>query len=96
MISKDLVYGSIFTARQPPFPEHQTSDLGPPGSSPCLPLVTSGGDHWRPIQLFRLVHLGPSPIGTAGGGATETEARTVSMRAIRILLECFLVYNIST
>ena len=63
---------------QPPSP----SDMRPIGSSPSPPpLVTSGGNHCRPVQtcsLDQYWHL-------------VAKACTIGKRAARILLECFLV-----
>ena len=54
------------------------------------PLLVKSGDHWRPVQTCSFEdplhqwHL-----------VVVTEARTVSKREVYILLEYFLVYNIS-
>ena len=40
-------------------------------------------------DLLKLVHLAIPP-GATSGGATETEARMVSKRAVHILLKVFL------
>ena len=65
-----------------------TSD-NEPLSAPTIPLlVTSGGHYWRPVETCSLEDP-PKPILTSGG---DTESCTIAKRAVRILLECFLVY----
>ena len=50
--------------------------------------VTSGGDHWTPVQTSSFMDPPESHLLVA----TETEAHMVSKRAVRIILECFLVF----
>ena len=50
-------------------------------------LVISGSDHWRPVQTCSF----GTPLEQYLVVATETETCIVSKRAVRILLECFLV-----
>ena len=64
----------------PPPPRHQA--LIP---SPLL--VTSGGYHWRPVQTCSFDNTPDRHLVVA------TEACTVCKRAVRILLEYFLVYG---
>ena len=70
------------SGRVPPRPYPWTLDLETPL------LVTSGGDHLRPV------HLGPpSPSECHLVMATETKACIVSKWAVLILPECFLVFK---
>ena len=61
------------------------SDQGPPM------VVTSCGDHWSPIQTYSFVDPPEQHLVVF----TETEAHTISKRAVRIILECFLVCSMS-
>ena len=56
----------------------------PPAPSPPL-LVTSGGHYWKPV------HLRTIPKATSGGPSADYMC--FNSRAVRILLECFLVGN---
>ena len=64
--------------------------VGVPHPEPLL--VTSGGDHWRPVQTCSFQGL-PIPLPSEQHlmVATETETRSVSKQVVCILLECFLV-----
>ena len=73
---------------QPPPPPHpQTSDLGP---TPLL-LVTSGGDHRKPVKTCSFVIWGPTPKQHLVV-ATETEARKVSKHIG--MLSCVILFYI--
>ena len=62
-------------------PQPHPPDMRSPSHSPLL--VTSGGNHWWPVQTCSLYR--------ATSGGVTTEARMVGKRAVHILLECFLV-----
>ena len=58
--------------------------------------MTSGGDHWRPVQTCSFEDLPLPPTHTHKQTqewhlVVATGSTTVSKRAVRILLECFLV-----
>ena len=53
-------------------------------------LLTSGDDHWRPVQTCS----GRVPWEHHLVVATETEASTASKEVVCILLACFLVRHI--
>ena len=71
-----------------PWPNPKTSELEPPALAPPLPVTSSGDhDHWRPVQTCSF----GDPPKEWHLVVTETEARTVSKRAVRFLLEWCLV-----
>ena len=74
-------------------PRHQTWDPSkphPPHIRPGTPLiVTSGGHHWRRVQIYSF----EDPLAaTSNSGYWSLNGRR--KRAVRILLECFLVSHI--
>ena len=74
-------------------PSPPTRDMGPPpGLSPFHLLVTSDSNYWRPGQTCSLENPPTLPVLTSGGMLTKVH--TVGKWAVRILLECFLVYII--
>ena len=87
--------GPHCTGHLTPHPTHDirygpppwTSDMGPPALAPLL--VTSGDHYW---DLFKLVHLRTHPLSPYPFTSTDI-SRTVSKRAVRVLLECFLLVH---
>ena len=63
---------------------------------PTLPpqplLLTSGGDHWKPVQTCSLEDLPPPPPPHPHQFlVVTTKTGTIGKRAVCILLECCLV-----
>ena len=87
-------WASLYRSPDPPphpdiryGPPPWTSDTGPPALPPLL--VTSGDRYWN---LFKLVHLRTHPLSPYPFTSTDI-SRTVSKRAVRVLLECFLLVH---
>ena len=79
-----MMYCTHCTGPPFPSPEHQTCP--PKDIRPGPPLLTSGGHHWRPLQICSFGD--PSPELHL---VVTTEASTVCKWVVHILLECFLV-----
>ena len=72
-----------------------TPDMGPGYLLPPPLLLTSGGHHWRPVQLYSLDDIPPTQPSWYWHLAVATKTRTVGKWVACIPLECCLVSSIT-
>ena len=82
-VSWDRSHGRVHSLSPSP------QDMGPRIPTPPPLVVISRGHHWRPVQTCSFQDTPSSHQYGHLVGTTKTH--TIGKRAVRILLECFLV-----